>query len=212
MQATDRAAFVRALAGVYALYRIDLSEAVIAIWWQSMKAFDLPVIVDAFGRHSMNPDTGQFLPKPADVVKMLHGSTLDSAQVAWTKVQEVVGRVGTYASVCFDDPIINAVLHDMGGWIQHGQITEKELPFKAKEFETRYRAHKTRGGINVYPRALRGIQDQVNAANGYRESDPVLIGNPERAALVYRGGDAGASVTVTRLADMLPKLPGKAVA
>lgn len=207
LQATDKAAFVRALAGVYALYRVELSEAVISIWWQAMRDYDLPAIIDAFGRHSMNPDTGQFLPRPADVVKMLHGSTLDSAQVAWTKLQRAVQQIGTYASVCFDDPIINAVVSDMGGWVQHGQVSERELPFKQKEFESRYRGYKARGGIEEYPRFLRGIADQVNAASGYAEGDPVLVGEPQKAALVYRGGGDSAALELTPLSRALKALP-----
>lgn len=207
MQATDKSAFVRALAGVYALYRVELSEAVIGIWWQAMHAYELPAIVDAFGRHSMNPDTGQFLPKPADVVKMLQGSTLDSAQTAWTKLQRAVERVGTYASVCFDDPIINAVVSDMGGWIQHGQASDKELPFKQKEFEARYRGYKARGGVDSYPRYLRGIADQVNVSNGYAEGTPVLVGDAKKAALVYRGGGDSVRLTLTPLSDALKALP-----
>jgi len=77
-------------------------------------------------RHLMNPDTGQFLPKPADIVRMLGGRTLDRALMAWAKVDKAVRQIGTYESVVFDDALIHRVLHEMGGWVGMGQKTENE--------------------------------------------------------------------------------------
>src|SRR5439155_23069574 len=128
-------------------------------------------------RHEMNRDNDQFVPKPAAVVRMLQGSSQDSALMAWAKVIKAITRFGPYQTVVFDDEIIHAVISDMGGWIKLGQMTEKEQPFRAQEFENRYRALKTASPGFAYPRKLSGITDTTNSANGYPEQTPILVGD-----------------------------------
>lgn len=204
---TDRDAFAEVIAGVYEFYGKGdtISEFSLGVWWQAMQRYDLAAVRDALGRHCMNPDSGQWLPKPADVVRMLDGGTLDSAQVAWAKVQRAVESVGSYQSVCFDDATINAVLADMGGWIALGAVKLDELPFRQKEFENRYRAYRLRGRLEAYPRALPGIIARDNGAKGHQAPEPVLYGDAGRAALVYQGGRDGTALSMTPLAKALPK-------
>lgn len=204
MQPRDRAEFLAALRCVYALYRADLSEGVIGIWWTAMQQFDLPAVKEALGRHAMNPDVGQFLPKPADVVKMLQGSTQDAALIAWSKFDAGVQRVGTYATVAFDDPLIHVVIEEMGGWIPLGRVSVDEWPFKQQEFVKRYRAYRARSEVPQYPPKLVGIIDAQNAAAGFNSgSDVKLLGDPDRARRVLEGGVdvSRLPVTLARIAD-----------
>ena len=172
-------------------YGKKLSGGVIALYWQGLQDFDLVAVRDALGRHLRNTDTGQFMPKIADIIKMLQGSTLDSALNAWAKVDKAVRRVGPYESVAFDDPIIHRVLHDMGGWISFGDKTEDELPFVAREFENRYRGFKSSGVKIEYPEKLVGINEAHNAQSiktiGFIKP-PILIGDVEKARMVIHDG------------------------
>lgn len=185
----DRSKFGEALAAVYALYRVELSQAVTVMWWRCLQAYEIAAVVDALGRHAMNPDTGQFLPKPADVVKVLEGSTVDVAMLAWAKVMGGMKQVGTWDSVVFDDPIIHRVLHDLGGWIWLGQQQEKELPFIEKRFRDAYRAWRARPALMDYPRRLAGHVEHTNGANGFHGVNVVtkFIGDRERAQSVLAG-------------------------
>lgn len=177
------------MAGVHEFYGKECSSFAIGVWWRALRAYDLAAIRDALGRHCVNPDTGQFMPRPADVVRMLSGSTLDAALVAWTKVQDAIARVGVYSTVCFDDPLIHRVIEDMGGWISLGMVSEREVPFRQREFLDRYRAFASRSDTPPYPSALVGIIDRENWAHGYPQSERVLlVGNQERALAVFRGG------------------------
>ena len=126
MHNNDQNAFCKGLSGVYAFYGKQVSTFAVDVWWQALKAFDLPAVTEAFNRHLVNPDTGQFLPKPADIVRMLRGTTQDSALIAWTKVDKAVRHVGPWCDVVFDDALIHRVLHDMGGWASLGVKNEKE--------------------------------------------------------------------------------------
>lgn len=201
MKDSDKAQFFTLIGGVYAFYRQDMSQFAGSVWWQAMQPFDFAAVADALNRHCVNPDTGQFMPKPADVVKMLQGSTQDSAMVAWSKVDKGVRQVGTYASVVFDDPIIHRVIHDMGGWVALGTKDENEWPFVAKEFENRYRGYRVRNETPDYPKQLVGIAEAQNSREGRVSQPPVLIGSSEAAKRVLLGGTDKPMVGFERLSE-----------
>ena len=118
MQANDFQKFKEGLQGVMSFYRQEVSDFALDVWWSALKIYDLRAISEAFGKHVANPDNGQFPPKPADIVRMLQGSSQDSALVAWSKVDKAVRSIGLYETVVFDDPIIHRVIMDMGGSLQ----------------------------------------------------------------------------------------------
>lgn len=198
MQPHDAQPFRELIEGVYSFYGKDSSRFALDVWWQALKHFDLAAIRDALGRHSVNPDNGQWLPKPADVVKMMEGSTLDSAVGAWTKVDRAIQAVGTYATVAFDDPLIHRCLADMGGWTQLGTKQIDEWPFVAKEFQTRYRGYKSRREVGAYPPVLIGVFDQQNSQHGHELQVPVFIGDPDRVRDVVRLGSGKPALQITQ--------------
>lgn len=201
MTEQDKPNFAKLLTSVMAFYRQDMSEFALGVWWEGCKPFDFAAIRDAFNRHAVNPDNGQFAPKPADIVKLLQGSSTDGAMVAWSKVDKAVRSIGTYQTVVFDDPIIHAVIQDMGGWIELGRKEEKEWPFVAKEFQTRFRGYKTQGGVDGYPKSLIGMAEAQNAQQGFESPAPVLIGNPSKARLVLQNGSSSAAIGFERMAQ-----------
>lgn len=197
MQHQDFEGFRQLLADVHAFYRQDMSEFALDVWWQAMRAFDLAAVRQAMGRHTMNPDTGQFMPKPADVVKMLAGRTVDAAQVAWSKVDRAIRHVGTYRSVAFDDALIHRVIQEMGGWVPLGTKTEDEWPFVAREFETRYRGYAMRGETSPeHPPVLVGICEADNSRLGHRVQPPSLIGDRAAALRVIETGSEGGPIRI----------------
>ena len=188
MKIEEFEAFNEGMVGVMSFYNKDLSRFAMDVWWNALKPFDLSAVTSAFSRHLINPDSGQFPPKPGDIVKMLSGSTADQATTAWAKVDRAVRQVGTYASVVFDDPLIHRVMHDMGGWLAFGQKTENDWPFVAREFETRYRGFALRGENPDYPKVMIGLSEAYNSRKGFGIDAPRLIGNAERAVAVMNGG------------------------
>lgn len=199
MTESDKPKFFALIGNVYAFYRQDFSEFAGGVWWMAAKPFDFAAVADALNRHCVNPDNGQFMPKPADVVKMLQGSTKDSALVAWAKVDKGIRQIGTYATVAFDDPIIHAVIQEMGGWVAMGTKEEKDWPFIRNEFETRYRGYKTRNDVREYPPRLVGLAEAQNEQKGFPSDPPVLIGNPEIARKVLENGSDKPALLITRM-------------
>jgi len=199
MQTSDNEQFVALIGDVYAFYRQDFSRFAAGVWLQAMQPFDFRAVADALNKHCVNPDNGQYLPKPADIVKMLQGSTQDSALVAWSKVDAAIRMRGTYVSVVFDDPIIHRVILEMGGWVQIGGKGEKDMPFLRNEFVNRYRGYKMRNETPEYPRVLICIAEAHNNQEGFESALPVLIGDPEKAKAVLLGGTTKPLIGFTQL-------------
>ena len=206
MRVDDFQKFHDGIAGVMSFYGKSVSSFALDVWWTALKVYDLAAIVDAFNRHLANPDAGQFAPKPADIIRILQGSSQDSALAAWAKVDLAVRRVGTYCDVVFDDALIHRVIQDMGGWIAFGTKAENEWPFVAKEFENRYRGFRFRGERPQYPPTLIGIATAHNFRKGYKSGTPVLIGQEHLARQVWLGGTDQPALGLKRMSEDLEEM------
>lgn len=184
----DKRRFAEAIVVLSDYYGKPIGDGVIELYWQGLKAYDFEAVSQAVRRHMANPESGQFMPKIADIARMLGGTTQDAALVAWAKVDQAVRRIGTYADVAFDDPLIHRVLHDMGGWMALGTKTEDEWPFVAKEFENRYRGFRIRSEQPEYPHVLIGIAGAHNRKGNHALQPPILVGDRERAQAVMQAG------------------------
>ena len=198
MTEADRREFCKLLVGIAELYDKRLTTAAQVLYWDLLKDYELDDIASALKAHTKSPDAGQYLPKPADIIRQLEGDTESQAMRAWSKVQEAIGRVGPYRSVVFDDPLIHAVVVEMGGWIALCEGLTDDLPFRAREFVKRYRGYRTQRAQPRYPPKLVGLIEQHNAAHEVGEdiSEPLLIGDSWRALQVMREGVVGPRLEV----------------
>jgi hypothetical protein len=203
MNPNDAPRFKELLTGVYSYYRIELSQFHIDVFWQALKSFDFGAVQDAFSRHVQNPDNGQFLPKVADIVKLIGGGTADRALLAWTKFEIAVQYVGSWDSVVFDDPIIHQVAEDMGGWTDLCAREEKEWPFVKNEFVQRYRGY-ANSRLLSYPSKLVG---RIEAENGGRWPDaipaPKFVGDEARARQVMLNGANAAVRRMKKIGELV---------
>ncbi len=196
----DLVKFSEIMTGLSEIYGKDMSSFMLDIYFQALNDFDIVSVERAFSAHVRNPDNGQFFPKPADIVKLISGTSRDAGYVAWTKVDKTVRMVGSWQSVVFDDPIIHSVISDMGGWILLGEKTEKEWVFVSKEFMERYQAHKSKqDSTGNYPQKLIGKHEADNSRGGFEIVPPVLIGNPTEAKKVLLGGSGKNRLQIERL-------------
>lgn len=210
MRTQDKVKFAELLAGVMAVHSKNVTQMLLDIWWNAMQRYDLDQVREAFNQQTMDPDSGQFCPKPADIVKQLQGTHGDRAMLAWGKVFDAIGCVGPHRSVQFDDAAIHACIDDLGGWIQICKITMDELPFLQKRFCDTYRAY-SRRPRHEYPKTLIGLSDLQNASSKVpiEPPPPTLIGDPETArqvALLATGGRKHAVITLGKLLQEQAKL------
>lgn len=189
MTESDRVAFADLMGAVYTFYRQKLPDVSMSMWWEGLQRFELEEVRAAFNSHAFDPDRGQFLPMPADVVRHLGGSTNDQAAIAAAKVLRAIQDVGSWESVAFDDPIIHQALTDVGGWTWYAAQTDKEFPHAERRFKDAYRAYVRRGlpiGAHLITH-LPGHFEIRNTNGGYAVSKPKLVGVRERALLIAEG-------------------------
>ncbi len=209
MNKQDMQSFAELITATGELYRLNISPALLELYWSALKNFDITDIKQAFNAHALDPDAGQFMPKPADVVRALEGSKDTQAMRAWSKADRAIRSIGPWQSVVFDDPIIHAVIADMGGWITLCNVSGDEYPFKANEFAKRYQGYVMRPPME-YPRKLIGAAEAHNSINGRVIDPPRILGDQQQARLVYEGGsDQPKTYQVAQLA--MKVLPTKGV-
>lgn len=211
MQPGDKPALVALVSDVLAYYRQPVSEFTLSVWWQAMQPYSLEQVRKAMTGHATNPDGGQFAPKVADVVRILDGTHTDRAMLAWGKVHEAMSAVGAYQDVVFDDPAIHAVIEDLGGWPKVCRTETKELGYLQKRFCDGHKAYTGRGEF-PYPRRLMGDRspDSEYERHGLALPRPALVGDTERAALVFKGGSAAGKAAI-EYADPVAVLEASAV-
>ncbi|HOW49035.1 MAG TPA: DUF6475 domain-containing protein [Rubrivivax sp.] len=204
MRREDFRRFGLALSACAELYGRTVSEGAMSLWWQALERFDIEAVENAFRQAVESPDSGQFMPKPADLIRRLEGTSSDRSLVAWGKVLDAMQRVGAYRSVVFDDGSIHAAISDMGGWPAVCRTLIDELPFTQKRFCDLHRAYSLRPDT-AYPAQLLGEHALENRLKGHAADAPALVGSPDRAREVERLGSEG-SKTPIALADALPSL------
>lgn len=201
MQSTEKGEFGALVTSALAYYRQECTPFTLAVWWEGCKPFALEQISKALTAHATDPDRGQFAPKVADIVRQLGGTSTDRAMTAWGRVYAAMCGVGAYTDVVFDDPAIHAAIADMGGWPKLCRTDMDQLSYTQHRFSESYRAYSGRQGFD-YPRVLGGDRspDDLYAKRGLKPPKPTVIGDVERARLVYKGG-AGGAPSIARLLE-----------
>ena len=172
----DKKAFAAMMNSICKLYnKPQMDPELMRLCWTALEHLTLDEVCQGLNLHVRNPDTGMFLPKPADIIRHIDGSGDTQAKVAWSHVDKAIREEGAWTSVEFpDEPRIHAVISDMGGWIKLCSTTEQEYPFKQNEFEKRYRGYLQRKPEN-YPATLVGIAQAQNEAQDFPIPSPVII-------------------------------------
>lgn len=198
--------FHEVLAGVHDFYGKELTPFALQVWELACKQFDVEQVTKALSAHLMDAERGQFMPKPADIVRQLQGTSTDRSLLAWGKVFDAMQSVGAYRSVVFDDGVIHAVIEDIGGWPKMCRYPNDELQFLQKRFCDSYRAYAGRQDI-AYPSQLMGEHDQQNAKMGHVSiNGPILIGDQQKAIAVKNSGIAGPKTQMVEMKKALPRL------
>ena len=159
-------------------YKETLSEGDINLWLRDLSPFSFDDILSAFGKWRQSSDR---MPKISNIVEIIRGSEEDLALAALIKVESAMSRYGSYATVVFDDPIIHAVIPELGGWVRTCRLSENEFTWWKKDFRERYQHHLRYGTLTNLPPKLLGIFDEKNLLFGEKPQKPKVVGNYEKA-------------------------------
>jgi len=202
----ERIEFSSMMKTLWDMYGKPFTKELGEIYWAALSKFELEDVRRAFNQHVHNPDGGQFVPKPADIVRILEGSHNTKALEQWSLVVRAISSIGPYATVVFDDPFTMKVILDMGGWIEFGKMREDEQPFRGSEFAKRYQGYRQAGDIAEYPAKLIGIAEMENGQSDCEIEPPLLIGNPEKARAIMESGGNGTKLEITKSSELKPLL------
>ena len=207
MQTNDIPQFIQMLHNLCEMYgKPRMGDEVAMLHFGALQDYSLEDVRKGFFAALRNPDSGQFMPRPADVIRELSGSSDTRAAMAWAKVREAICRVGHMPSIAFDDAIIHAVIADMGGWVKLALISNDELPFRERDFLRIYRGYVGRP-LGDYPRYLAGMAETDNYAKGYAVEPPLLLGDAAKAQQVLLAGSAKPRLAVQPM-QALPDVVG----
>ena len=207
MRTEDKVALGAMLAKVMSVYGKQITTGFVDVFFDALSGYDIESVRRGLNAHVQNPDSGQFAPKPADVVRLIDGTSQDQGMQAWSRVDKAVRRVGPYQSVVFDDPIVHRVLDDMGGWVKLCNTgSEDDYKFQGLEFARRYRACVIAGGVgDNYPHYLIGTTETDNSSRGLRVPEPLLIGD-RTACLAVLSNGAGGRLSITHAGKSVGQL------
>lgn len=192
MHPNDKPALVAMVTDVLAYYRQPVSEFTLSVWCQACQPYTLEQVSKALTAHATDAERGVYAPKVADMVRILSGTHTDRAALAWGKVHEAMGTVGGYQDVVFDDPAIHAAVEDCGGWPKMCRTELKELSYLQHRFCESHKAYTGRGTFD-FPRRLAGDRspDSDYAKKGIPLPRPAIVGDRDKARMVYEGGGSG---------------------
>ena len=174
MKHEEKIDFTDMITGVAEVYGKKISTKLLDIYWLALEKYEFEQIRLAIQQHLLNPDTGQFMPKPADFVRYVEGKSQEKILLAWQKLMKAVKQHGSYQSIIFDDPLIHYVVDEMGGWILFCRTEDSKLPFVFQEF-SRYYAVCLSRPPEYCPKQLTGILEHQNGLYGHSVQPPIMF-------------------------------------
>lgn len=135
------------------------------------------------------------LPTPAELRKAAQsgGNGVDVQTRAMRAWQAVCGafKLGSYRTITFSDPLVNAAVRAVGGWVELCECDSEECRIRENRFRQHYVALYHAGAHAEQCRPLQGIIGQQNSRDGFQERIPepqrIECGLPPLPAGLIRG-------------------------
>ncbi len=168
MEMNDMKNFASLMATIGEIYAKTISETLIEIYWQILKPFAWTHVKEAVSHHIADPHTGQFIPKPSDIVGRIEGKNEEKALQAWLDVFSAIQRYGAYQSIIFEDKTIHAAIDAMGGWKTLCASKTENMPTNARLFQKYYLSFLKNPATHAPPHL-----------SGIFASEPIFIPHPK---------------------------------
>lgn len=184
MEANEKKAFFASLALIAETVNRKISPILMKAYWACLEPYPFAEVQRALSEVLKNPDVKKhpYFPTPSDIIAIMEGDITSKSLMAWTEVTQAMREIGHYESVIFDDQLIHAVIHDMGGWITMCQHSQKQLPFVQRDFERRYQVY-CRRRPRLIPQQLTGSIAHQNKVNGHQKYIPCPVVFPSTTKL-----------------------------
>lgn len=80
MRNEDRARFAACLTAAAEVYGKAISSSAAEVWMAALSDLQIEVVETAMMRHMRDPERGQFMPKPADIIAQVRGVSSDDGR------------------------------------------------------------------------------------------------------------------------------------
>ena len=156
----------------------------IAIYIKRLSKYPAPAILAAIDRIG---ETADRFPSANQIREAISGKPEDQAEHAWQIVMEALARIGTYQSIEFRDPIINAVLRELvGTWADMRKHDDGEngLVWLGRDFKKLYCDYLRKGMVPEVGH-LPGATELDNKRRGLYDAikEPVAFGPGPQAPI-----------------------------
>jgi hypothetical protein len=167
METTEREQFMKIIQMLAGTYRVEATDFMLLGYWEVLQ--DVPLLqVQVAARRAMTES--DFMPSPKKL-RELAGVLNASGRAAKAFEAVADARIvrGPYASVNFSDPLVNATIRNLGGWVRCCDLADEEFEkWYRKDFEKIYTSFCRTGISEEAGRGLLGIHARNN-------SDPALL-------------------------------------
>lgn len=158
------------------VYDKEVTKVMFDVYYDCLKDFSFENLKSATMR-TIKTNVYNVMPKPAELLKFLEGSTDDKAFIAWGTAVEAVSKCGYTHDPVFDDPIIsNCIVHICGGWVKFCQLNTKDIHYYQKRFTDAYKSF-SNIGIDKEKKLIGFINNSNMHKFPYACTDPVHIGS-----------------------------------
>jgi len=191
MQDQDKDAFTEIMMAAGEVYSKAITVPMIKMYFAALGQVSIEQAQSAMMAHMQNPDSGQFFPKPADLIKQMTGTTKqqeaaieDRASIAWACIERDIRRIGSYGTLKLDDKQAMAAVKAMGGWMSICQTETSKMEWKRKEFIRMYETFE-RTPLEALPSSLPGLVELSEA----KAAGPVALNNLALGVAKWRNGN-----------------------
>lgn len=193
MKNEDKRAFFDLMMAAGEVYGREVTQPMAAIYFSALANVSIEQVQEAMMAHMQNPDSGQFFPKPADLIKQMTGTTKqqdaaieDRAAIAWACIERDIRRIGSYGTLKLEDKQALATVKAMGGWQSICQTETSKMEWKRKEFIRMYETFE-RMPLEALPSSLPGRVELSEV----KRSGPVALNNLALGLAKWKGRNDG---------------------
>tara|TARA_R110000782_G_scaffold137063_1_gene229549 strand:- start:445 stop:912 length:468 start_codon:yes stop_codon:yes gene_type:complete len=112
------------------VYRVEVNQAQMSIYWDALTVLSIDELLLSIRKHISDTDSGQWFPKPANLLKQVHGN---EAQSAWAALCDELSRGGNDVG-----PKTIEAIKDVGGLYNIRRMTAYQFELYRKQFIVTY--------------------------------------------------------------------------
>lgn len=172
-----REEFARCMAVLEASYprTAKLSQQQLVVWFDNLSDLTGNQLRHAVATAVREGDDWPTISKLRRYADSTGINSKDRPLAAWQAVRASISKVGGYESPHFDDPVVNAVIRELGGWPAVCETPSSEMHWLEKRFCATYAALFNAKLPDDQRKRLPGITEISNSREGYRSATVQVV-------------------------------------